>query len=112
MNASGNAPILCLMGPTAAGKSAATLALARRWPIEIVNVDSATIYRGMDIGTAKLPVDARRGHRRPQGMMMHLREGHKQQVHRIQHQLDTHKDDNRIPARQHPGHPDTKQRHR
>lgn len=46
-------PILCLAGPTAAGKSASTLALAERWPIEIINVDSATIYRGMDIGTAK-----------------------------------------------------------
>lgn len=51
MNA--GAPIICLAGPTAAGKSAATLALAQRWPIEIINVDSATIYRGMDIGTAK-----------------------------------------------------------
>src|SRR5690606_39650735 len=37
----------------AAGKSAATLALAQRWPLEIINVDSATIYRDMDIGTAK-----------------------------------------------------------
>ncbi|CAM4417266.1 tRNA dimethylallyltransferase [Bordetella tumbae] len=46
-------PIICLAGPTAAGKSAATLALAQRWPLEIINVDSATIYRGMDIGTAK-----------------------------------------------------------
>ncbi|MDQ8034537.1 MAG: tRNA (adenosine(37)-N6)-dimethylallyltransferase MiaA [Bordetella sp.] len=46
-------PILCLAGPTAAGKSASTLALAERWPLEIINVDSATIYRGMDIGTAK-----------------------------------------------------------
>jgi tRNA dimethylallyltransferase len=46
-------PVFCLAGPTAAGKSAATMALACRWPIEIVNVDSATIYRGMDIGTAK-----------------------------------------------------------
>lgn len=46
-------PVLCLTGPTAAGKSAASLALAERWPIEIINVDSATIYRGMDIGTAK-----------------------------------------------------------
>lgn len=46
-------PVICLAGPTAAGKSAACLALARRWPLEIVNVDSATIYRGMDIGTAK-----------------------------------------------------------
>ena len=45
--------MICLAGPTAAGKSASTLALARRWPLEIVNVDSATIYRGMDIGTAK-----------------------------------------------------------
>ena len=46
-------PVICLAGPTAAGKSAATLALAQRWPLEVVNVDSATIYRGMDIGTAK-----------------------------------------------------------
>lgn len=48
-----NAPILCLTGPTAAGKSAVILALAARWPIEIINVDSATIYQGMDIGTSK-----------------------------------------------------------
>jgi tRNA dimethylallyltransferase len=46
-------PVICLAGPTAAGKSASTLALAQRWPLEIINVDSATIYRGMDIGTAK-----------------------------------------------------------
>ncbi|MAL01073.1 MAG: tRNA (adenosine(37)-N6)-dimethylallyltransferase MiaA [Alcaligenaceae bacterium] len=45
--------IVCLAGPTASGKSAATLALAQYWPIEIINVDSATIYRQMDIGTAK-----------------------------------------------------------
>lgn len=45
--------IICLAGPTAAGKSATTLALAKRWPVEIIIVDSATIYRGMDIGTAK-----------------------------------------------------------
>lgn len=46
-------PVICLAGPTAAGKSASTIALANRWPIEIITVDSATIYRGMDIGTAK-----------------------------------------------------------
>jgi len=46
-------PVICLMGPTAAGKSATTLAIAQHWPAEVVNVDSATIYRGMDIGTAK-----------------------------------------------------------
>jgi tRNA dimethylallyltransferase len=52
-------PVICLAGPTAAGKSAATLALAQRWPVEIVNVDSATIYRGMDIGTAKPSLEER-----------------------------------------------------
>lgn len=60
-------PILCLAGPTAAGKSAATLALAQRWPLEIINVDSATIYRGMDIGTAKPGLDER--HNVPQHML-------------------------------------------
>lgn len=44
---------LCLAGPTAAGKTAAALALARRLPLEIVSVDSALVYHGMDIGTAK-----------------------------------------------------------
>lgn len=46
-------PVVCLAGPTASGKSAASLALAERWPLEIIVMDSATIYRGMDIGTAK-----------------------------------------------------------
>src|SRR5690554_6862919 len=46
-------PVVCLTGPTASGKSAASLALAARWPVEIIVMDSATIYRGMDIGTAK-----------------------------------------------------------
>ena len=45
--------LLCLAGPTASGKSAAARAIAARWPVEIINVDSATVYRGMDIGTAK-----------------------------------------------------------
>lgn len=46
-------PLLCLAGPTASGKSAIARAITERWPTEIINVDSATIYRGMDIGTAK-----------------------------------------------------------
>lgn len=46
-------PILCLAGPTASGKSATTHTLAQHWPIEIIVMDSATIYRNMDIGTAK-----------------------------------------------------------
>ena len=42
-----------LAGPTASGKSAIALALAERVPLEIISVDSALVYRGMDIGTAK-----------------------------------------------------------
>ncbi|KAF1015444.1 MAG: tRNA (adenosine(37)-N6)-dimethylallyltransferase MiaA [Burkholderia sp.] len=45
--------VVCLLGPTASGKTAAALALGARFPIEIVSVDSALVYRGMDIGTAK-----------------------------------------------------------
>jgi tRNA dimethylallyltransferase len=44
---------LVLAGPTACGKTAAALAIAKRWPIEIISVDSALVYQGMDIGTAK-----------------------------------------------------------
>jgi tRNA dimethylallyltransferase len=44
---------LVLAGPTASGKSAIALALAETVPLEIVSVDSAQVYRGMDIGTAK-----------------------------------------------------------
>ena len=46
-------PVILLMGPTASGKSAVALELAQRLPLEIVSVDSAQVYRGMDIGTAK-----------------------------------------------------------
>jgi tRNA dimethylallyltransferase len=42
-----------VMGPTASGKSALAASLARRFPAEIVSVDSAQVYRGMDVGTAK-----------------------------------------------------------
>ena len=45
--------ILCIVGPTASGKSGLALALARRFDGEIVSCDSMQIYRGMDIGTAK-----------------------------------------------------------
>jgi len=41
------------MGPTASGKSALAIALASRFPVEIISVDSAQVYRGMNIGTAK-----------------------------------------------------------
>jgi tRNA dimethylallyltransferase len=42
-----------LMGPTASGKTALACALAERFPLDLVSVDSALVYRGMDIGTAK-----------------------------------------------------------
>ncbi len=50
---------LMLLGPTASGKSALAMAIAARFPIEIVSVDSAQVYRGMDIGTAKPDADER-----------------------------------------------------
>jgi tRNA dimethylallyltransferase len=44
---------VAIMGPTASGKTAAALAIAREYPVEIISVDSALVYREMDIGTAK-----------------------------------------------------------
>ena len=50
------------MGPTCTGKTALALQLAQRFPLEIVSVDSALVYRGMDVGTSKpSPRRARRG---------------------------------------------------
>ena len=48
-----------LLGPTASGKTAVALHLAQRFPVEIVSVDSAQVYRGMDVGTAKPPLEER-----------------------------------------------------
>lgn len=45
--------VICLMGPTAAGKTDLALHLAEHLPCELISVDSALVYRGMDIGTAK-----------------------------------------------------------
>lgn len=46
-------PAIFIMGPTAAGKTDLALAVASAFPVEIISVDSALVYRGMDIGTAK-----------------------------------------------------------
>jgi tRNA dimethylallyltransferase len=46
-------PAIFLMGPTAAGKTALAMALYDRLPVEIISVDAAQVYRGLDIGTAK-----------------------------------------------------------
>ena len=47
------APAILLMGPTASGKTALAMELTRRFPLELVSVDSAQVFRDMDIGTAK-----------------------------------------------------------
>jgi len=49
----GSCPAICLMGPTASGKTALAIDLVQRFPMEIISVDSAQIYRDMDIGTGK-----------------------------------------------------------
>lgn len=46
-------PAIFIMGPTASGKTALAMSLRQRFPVELISVDSALIYRGMDIGTAK-----------------------------------------------------------
>jgi tRNA dimethylallyltransferase len=54
-------PVIAVVGPTAAGKSALSLDLAHELGGEVVNADSMQLYRGMDIGTAKLSVPERQG---------------------------------------------------
>jgi tRNA dimethylallyltransferase len=54
-------PVIAVVGPTAAGKSELSLTLARTLDGEVVNADSMQLYRGMDIGTAKLTLAERAG---------------------------------------------------
>jgi tRNA dimethylallyltransferase len=54
------APAIFLMGPTASGKTALAIEMYQRFPLDIVSVDSALVYRGMDIGTAKPGADTLR----------------------------------------------------
>ena len=57
----GNYPLVAIVGPTAAGKSALALALAERLNGEVVNYDSVQLYCGFDLGSGKLPARERRG---------------------------------------------------
>jgi len=59
--AAGDLPVVAVVGPTASGKSDLALALAERLAGEVVNADAMQLYRGMDIGTAKLEAAERRG---------------------------------------------------
>lgn len=54
-------PLLVLIGPTAVGKTRMSLDIAKIWGAEIISGDSMQVYRGMDIGTAKIPIDEREG---------------------------------------------------
>lgn len=54
-------PVICLMGPTAIGKSSLALEIAQQMNAEIISVDSVLVYRGMDIGTAKPDKEQREG---------------------------------------------------
>ncbi len=53
--------IICVMGPTASGKTGLAVRLAMRYGSEVISADSMQIYRHMDIGTAKPDMDERRG---------------------------------------------------
>lgn len=65
---------IAVVGPTASGKSALGLGLAEALEGEVVNVDSMQLYRGMDIGTAKLPPAQRRGIPHHQLDVLHVTE--------------------------------------
>ena len=53
--------LICICGPTASGKTALSVALAKQFHTEIISADSMQIYRGMDIGTAKPTMEERQG---------------------------------------------------
>ncbi|RYU11776.1 tRNA (adenosine(37)-N6)-dimethylallyltransferase MiaA [Nocardioides iriomotensis] len=61
MIADGSSAVVAVVGPTAAGKTDLSLDLAETLGGEVVNTDSMQVYRGMDVGTAKLPEAERRG---------------------------------------------------
>jgi len=56
-----NSSLIAIVGPTGAGKSALSLAIARQFDGEVVNFDSVQVYRGLNIGSAKTPVEERTG---------------------------------------------------
>lgn len=53
-------PVVCIVGPTASGKSALAEVLAEHFCVPVIYVDAMQVYRGMDIGTAKTPPEQRR----------------------------------------------------
>ncbi len=61
MTSQGPPRVIALLGPTASGKTGLGVALAKRFNGEVISIDSALVYRGMDIGTAKPSMDERQG---------------------------------------------------
>ena len=61
MNQNNPLPLVVIAGPTAVGKSALAVALAHRTDGEIISADSMQVYRGMDIGTAKITPEEMEG---------------------------------------------------
>lgn len=57
----GELPLVVIVGPTASGKTAAAIAIAKRYDGEVISADSRTVYKGMDIGTAKPSLEERDG---------------------------------------------------
>ena len=57
----GRSPLVCVVGPTASGKSALAIQLAQRWGAEVISVDASQVYRGLNIGTAKITTEEMRG---------------------------------------------------
>ena len=53
--------VICIVGPTATGKTALSVKLAQKYDAEIVSCDSMQLYRGMDVGTAKPTTDSASG---------------------------------------------------
>ena len=54
-------PVIAIMGPTASGKTGLALEIAAQVESEVISVDSALVYKGMDIGTAKPSIEERAG---------------------------------------------------
>ena len=57
-------PIICIAGPTASGKTALAVELAKELNGEVVSCDSMQVYKGLDIGTAKPTLEERQGDRK------------------------------------------------
>lgn len=82
-----NHKLICIVGPTASGKSALSIKLAKKFKGEIVSADSRQIYRGMDIGTAKPPISPARRRRASAKSSVPSNDGTQIYSHGVPHHL-------------------------